>query len=98
MVLENPENLLRNLVHRQIAVHRDQPSRALVVIHYRSSLLPVSRQPRLKHFEPVVIAGYQLRPVKVANFIGMGRLEVDIIDPSTGGTRTASSNPEQQLI
>src|ERR1019366_8856248 len=98
MVLENPENLLRNLVHRQIAVHRDQSSRALVVIRHGTSLLLVGRQTGLNHFQPVVIAGHQLRPVSVANFIDTGWLEVDVIDPPTGGTRTASSNPEQQLI
>jgi len=93
MVLDNPENLLGNLVHRQIALHRDQPSRALVVIHYRSSLLPVSRQSRLKHFEPVVIAGYQLRPVKVANFIDMGRLRVGRELSKSLSSSNASSHP-----
>src|SRR6202035_3316033 len=98
MVLKNPENLPCNFVHRPVAIHRDQPSRALVIIGYGSGLLLVSRQTGLNHFQPVVIAGYQLRPVKVANFIVTGRLKVDVIDPPTGGTRTASSNPEQQLI
>src|SRR4029077_20742150 len=56
------------------------------------------RQTGLNHFQPVVIAGHQLRPVDVAKLIDAGRLEVDVVDPPTGGTRTASSNPEQQLI
>src|ERR1700747_2052219 len=98
MIFKNPENLLRDLVHREIAVHRHQPSRALIIVRYGGSLLLISRQTRLNHFQPIVIAGYQLRPVFVAKLIDTGRLEVDVIDPPTGGTRTASSNSEQQLI
>ena len=72
---------------------------ALVIVRHRTSLLLICRESGLNYFQPVVIAGHQLRPVTfVADFIHAGRLEVDVIDPSTGGTRTSSSNPEQQLI
>src|ERR1700758_1569503 len=98
MIFKNPENLLRDLIHREIAVHRHQPSRALIIIRYWGSLLLISRQTGLNHFQPVVIAGHQLRPVNVAKFIDTGRLEVDVIDPPTGGTRTASRDSEQQVI
>src|ERR1700683_4656120 len=98
MFLDNPENLRRNFVHRPVATDRIQPSRALIIIGHGSGLLLVSRQTGLNHFQPVVIAGYQLRPVKITKLIDTGRLEVDVIDPPTGGTRTASSNTEQQLI
>src|SRR5271154_1059175 len=96
MIFQYPENLVRDVVHRQIAVHRDQPARALVVVRDRTSLLLVCRESWLNHFQPVVVAGHQLRPVVlVTKFIHAGRLEVDVINPSTGGTRTASSDPEQ---
>src|SRR6202035_2722448 len=98
MVLKNLENILCDLVHRLIAVDRDQPSGAPVILRYRGSLLLVGRQTGRNHFQPVVIAGHQPGPVNVANFIDTGRLEVDVVDPPTGRTRTASSNPEQQLI
>src|SRR5260370_8189877 len=98
MVFEDTENLLGDVVHRQITVYRDQPSCALVIVSHGASLLLVSRQSRLNDFQSVVIAGHQLRSVEVANFIEAGRLEVDVIDPPTGGTGTASSDPEQKLI
>src|SRR5579863_4840435 len=99
MIFQYPKNLVRDVVHGQIAVHRDQPARALVVVRYRTSLLLVCRESWLNHFQPVVIAGHQLgRVTLVAKLIDAGRLEVDVIDPSTGGTRASSSDPEQELI
>src|ERR1700682_320940 len=98
MIFEDSENLLSNFVHWQIAVYRDQPSCALVIVSHGTSLLLVSRQSRLNDFQSIVIAGHQLRSVEVANFIEARRLEVDVIDPPTGGTGTASSDPEQKLI
>ena len=96
MTFQNPEDLLGDIVDRQIAIDTNQPAGTLVIIRYRSRLLLKCRESWLNHFQPVVIAGYQLCPVRfVANFIKTGRLEVDVIDPSTGGTRTSSSNPEQ---
>jgi hypothetical protein len=95
MIFQYPVNLLCDLVYWQISIHRDQSARALIVVRYRTSLLLVCRNSGLNYFQPVVIAGHQLRPIHVADFIHAGRLEVDVIDPSTGGTRTASSDPEQ---
>src|SRR5271170_2212759 len=98
MVLKNPEDFFRYNVHRPIAVDGDQSSGAPIIIGHRTSLFLICRDTGLNYFQPVVITGHQLRPVNVAKFIDTGRLEVDVIDPPTGGTRTASSNPEQQLI
>jgi hypothetical protein len=95
MIFQDPENLFRDGVHREISIHRDKSARALVVVRYRTRLLLVCRESGLNYFQPVVIAGHQLLPGYVADFIHAGRLEVDVIDPSTGGTRTASSDPEQ---
>ena len=96
MIFQNPVNLLGHIVHRKIAVDRDQPARVLVVIRYRPGLLLKRRESWLNDFQPVIIAGYQLGPVRfIANFIESGRLEMDVINPSTGGTRASSSNPEQ---
>ena len=72
MIFKDAENLLRYIIHGLIAIHRNQPSGALIVIRYRTSLLLVGRQTGLNHFQPVVIAGYQLRPVTIANFIDRG--------------------------
>src|SRR5579871_6093094 len=99
MVFQNPEDLLGDIIHRQIAIHTNQAACALIIIRYGTRLLLKRRKSWLNHFQPVVVAGYQLRPMRlIAHFIESGRLEVDVIDPSTGGTRTSSSNPEQQLI
>src|ERR1035441_527414 len=95
VIFQNSENLVRDIVHGQISVNRDQSARTLVVVRYRTRLLLVCRESGLNDFQPVVIAGHQLLPGCVAEFIYAGRLEVDVINPSTGGTRTASSDPEQ---
>src|SRR5579871_6128974 len=98
MIFDNAEDLFRDLIHRQIAVDRDQAASPLVIIRYGTSLLLVSRQTRLNYFQPIIVAGFQLCAIHIAKFVDTGRLEVDVVDPSTGGTRTSSSNPEQQLI
>ena len=98
MIFQYPEYLRRDLIHRPIAIHRNQSARALVILSHGKSLLLVSRQTRLNYLQPIVIAGHQLRSIQVANFVDECWLKVDVINPSTGGTRTASSNPEQQLI
>src|SRR5579864_968465 len=96
MIFQDLVDLRSHVINRLITIHRDQSSGTLVIIRHRTRLLLESRESWLNHFQPVIIAGYQLRPMRfVANFIETGRLEVDVIDPSTGGTRTSSSNPEQ---
>src|ERR1700739_4455265 len=96
MIFQYPEDLRRYLIHWQVAIHRDQPPGALVIVRHRTSLLLKGRESWLNYFQPVVIAGYQLGPVRfIANFVESGRLGVDTIDPPTGRTRTSSSNPEQ---
>src|SRR5438552_18856891 len=98
MILDHPVDLRSNVVHGKIAVHRDQPSLALIVILYRTSLLLVSRQPRLNDFQAVVIAGHQLRPVEVEYFLMSGRLEVEVVDRLLGGISTSSSDQMQRLL
>src|SRR5215469_5340711 len=96
MIFQDPVDLTRDIINRQIAVYANQPARALVIVRHRARLLLERRESWLNHFQPVIIAGYQLRPMRfVTNLIETGWLEVDVIDPSTGGTRTSSSNPEQ---
>ena len=96
MIFQYPANLLGHIIHRKIPIYRDQPASALIVIGYGLGLLLKRRKSWLNDFQPVIVAGHQFRPVRlIANFIQSGRLEVDVIDPSTGGTRTSSSNPEQ---
>ncbi len=71
---------------------------APVIIHQRPGLPLVGFQTLPDHFLTIVIADYQLGAVKIANSIDTGRLEMDVINPSAGGTRTTSGKPEQQLI
>src|SRR5260370_28876950 len=98
MIFEDSVNLHGNVIHWQSTVKRYQPSCALVIVSHGASLLPISRQSRLNDFQSIVIAGHQLRSVEVANFIETWRLEVDVIDPPTGGTGPASSEPAQTFI
>src|ERR1700730_2508753 len=98
MIFQNSDNFFRNPVHGLIAIYGNEPSGPLIIIGYRSGHFPVGLQPWANYFQTVVIAGNQLRAVAIANAIDTWRLEVDVIDPPTGGTRTAPRNPEQQLI
>jgi hypothetical protein len=98
MVLKNPENLPGDFVHRQVAIHRNQPARALVVIRHRRSLLLIRRADAAESLPTDRHCGLPAWTRQHRKFRDTGRLEMDVIDPSTGGTRTASSDPEQQLI
>src|SRR5262252_4437356 len=96
MIFENTEDLSRHVVHGLIAIYADQSARPLVIICDWTRLLLKCRKSWLNHFQPVVVAGFQFGRVGlVAQLIHAGPLQVDVIDPSTGGTRTSSSNPEQ---
>ena len=73
MIFQYPVNLTGNVVYRQIAVYRNQPACTLIVIRNRTRQLLKCRESWLNYFQPVVIAGLQLRPVRfIANFINRG--------------------------
>src|SRR5580704_8956221 len=84
-VLNNPEDLGGDFVHRTVTIYCVQSACALVVVRYRGSQSLVSRQTGLNYFKPVIIAGDQLRGINIANFVDMGPLGVNVIDPPTGG-------------
>ena len=96
VALDLLENLLRHLVHRQTAVHCNQPPFARVVLRHRPGLLLIRGQTFPDHFLAVIIADDQLGTVKVANFIDAGWLKMDVINVSVGGASPASGEPEQK--
>src|SRR5579862_5563285 len=98
MVFQYPENLCSYFIHRTIAIHRNQASGSAIILRHWRSLYLIGGQPRLNHFQPVVVADFQLFPIDIAKLIDGWLLKVDVVDPPTGGTRTSSSNAEQQLI
>src|ERR1700747_2774564 len=98
VVVDNAKNLFRHLIGRQIAVHRVQTPLGLVILSYWPRLLIEFVQTRPNHFFTIVVADNQLCAVNVTKLIDLGWLKVDVVDPSTGGTRTTSGKPAQQLI
>ena len=93
LALDHFENLLGDLVDRQVAIHRNQPPFARVVFGYGLGLQFVGRQSFPDDFFTVIFAGHQRRTINIASISDTGWLGVDVVDPSTDGTRTASSNP-----
>src|SRR5450432_2283258 len=93
LALDHFENLLRHLIDRQVAIDRDQPPFARVVLGYGRGLQFVSRQPVADDVFTIIVAGHQRRTVNIASISDTGWLGVDVVDPSTDRTRAASSNP-----
>src|SRR5216684_5727118 len=98
LALDHLENLLRNLVYRQVSVYGNQPPLAGVVLGHGLGLLFVSRQTVPDDFFTVIIPGHQRRTINIAFISDTGWLGVYVVDPSTDGTRTASGEPTQQKI
>src|SRR5207244_4038542 len=98
VALDYLENLLCNLVYWQVSIYGNQPPFARVVFGYRLGLQFVGRQSIPDDFFTVIFAGHQRRTINIASISDTGWLGVDVVDPSTDGTRTASGNPTQQSI
>src|SRR6185312_8164894 len=71
---------------------------ARVVFRYRLGLQFVGRQPVPNDVFAVIFSGHQRRTINIASISNFGWLGVDVVDPSTDGARTASSDTTQQLI
>jgi gluconate kinase len=93
VVVDDPKNLARYNVGRQIPIHRFQPALGIVIFRNRTGLVIERIQARANHFFPIVIADNEFRAVNVARFVDFRWLKVDVVDPSTGGTRTTSGEP-----
>src|SRR5579863_7668711 len=93
-----PHNAGRHFIHRPVAINRYHPAKLLVVIRHRLGLAFVGCQTLADDFLAVIISDEQLGIVYVTDFINQRRLGMDVVDPPTGRTSPASSDPEQQLI
>src|SRR4029453_10557480 len=95
---DDAKNLRGHLLHRQVSVNAFQPPFRLVIVGHRSRLAIKLVQTLANDFLAVIVANDELGAIVIAKLIDLGRLKVDVVDPSTGGTRTTSGKPAQQLI
>src|SRR5882762_3294680 len=93
VVIDDAKNLRGHLVGRQIPIHRLQASLRLVVIRHRPRLEIELVQTLPDHFLAVILADDELASVAITKLVDLGWLKVDVVDPSTGGTRTTSGEP-----
>src|SRR4029077_14254349 len=98
VIIDNAKNLRGHLVGRQIPIHCLQPPLRPVVFRHGLRLLFERMQTLSDDGLAVVRTNDQLGPIEVTTLIDLGWLKVDVVDPSTGGTRATSREPEQQLI
>jgi hypothetical protein len=95
MPVNHAENLRRNVFHGAIRIDCHQPPLHPVVIRYRPGPTLISRQSPGNDFLAIVVADYQLGSVTITQLVDERRLRVNVIEPSTGGTRAPSGKPLQ---
>jgi hypothetical protein len=93
MTINHAEDLRRNIFHRTIRIDRYQPPLQPVVIRYWLGLPLIGSQPLGDDFFAIVLADHQLGSVHITQLIDKRWLRVNVIEPSTGGTRTPPGNP-----
>src|SRR5208283_742682 len=86
VAIDHAENLRRNLDHGLVGIHGHQPLLLPVVIRDRPGLLLIGSQPLRNDFGTIVIPGNERSAIHVTQLIHTRWLEVDVIEPSTGGT------------
>src|SRR6202040_1954562 len=97
MTFDDGKNLYRNLGHWPIRIDCYQTPLRAIVIRHPPGLRLVSRQPARNNFLAVVVADHQLRSVHITQLVRERWLGVNVIEPSTGGTRSPPGKPLQQL-
>src|ERR1035437_2726318 len=93
MTVNHAENLRRDLFHRPIRIDRYQPPLHPVVIRYPPGLRIICSQSLRDNFFAIVVADHQLGSVHITQLVDKSWLKVDVIEPSTGGTRTPPCKP-----
>src|SRR5271157_434562 len=81
--------------HRLVAVHFHHTAPGLVIVQHRNRLPLIGFQPLRNNFLGVVWTHDKSPAVDIADAFNFGWLEVDVVDPSTGGTRTTPGNSLQ---
>ncbi len=89
-ILDGLEHLFCDRVHRAFAVHLAQLTLAAIKIGQGQRLALVGLQPLGDDLFGIVLTRDELPPIYIASAFDTGRLEVDVVDPPAGGTRTAT--------
>src|SRR5271165_5501126 len=87
--------LRRDCFHRLVAVYFHHTAPVLVIVQHRNCLPLVGFQPLGNSFLGVVWTNDESPAVDIADAFNFGWLEVDVVDPSAGGTRTTPGNSLQ---
>src|SRR5208282_4521588 len=95
MPINHAENLRRNIFYRPVRIDRDQTPLHPVVIRHRLGLPLIGSQSLGNHFFAIVVPDHQLGFVHITQLVDERWLKVDVIEPSTGGTRTPPGKPQQ---
>ena len=93
MPVDHAKNLRRNIFYRTIRIDRHQPPLQPVVFRHRPGLSLIGRQSPRNDFFAIVVANHQLGSVQITQLIDERWLQVNVIEPSTGGTRTPPGKP-----
>src|SRR5579884_3144973 len=91
-MLNSTECLPHHFFHRLIAIDHHQPSPRLVIVSQGKRLGLIGFQPFFDNVFPIVGAANQSCAFDVTDAFNFWRLEVNVVDPSTGGTRTTPGN------
>src|ERR1700750_1343987 len=87
-MLNSTKCLPHHFFYRQIAIDSHKPSLRGIIVRQGKGLWLVGFQPFFDNVFPVVGAAIQSCTLDVTNAFNFWRLEVNVVDPSTGGTRT----------
>ena len=94
-ILYCTERLRRNLVDGLFTVDLHQLPSVAVIAHQWKRLPLISLQSLGDNFLVVVRPNNKSPAVDIADAFNFGWLKIDVVNPSTGGTRTTPANPLQ---
>ena len=95
MPVNHTKNLRRNVLYGAIRIDCYQPALQPVVIRYGLGLPLVGSQSLGNDFFAIVFAHYQPGSLHITQLVDQRWLGVNVIEPSTGGTRTPPGYPQQ---
>ena len=97
-MLNSTKCLPHHFFDRLIAIDSHQPPPGRVIVHQGQRLPLIGFQPFFDNVFPVVGAANQSCAFDVTDAFNFWRLEVNVVDPSTGGTRTTPGNPSASSL
>jgi hypothetical protein len=94
-ILYCTERLRRDLIDGLLTIDLHELSSVAVIAHQWKRLPLIGLQPFSNNFFVVVRPNDKSPAVDIADAFNFGWLKIDVVNPSTGGTRTTPANPLQ---